>query len=37
VGSVEEKVQEDHPIPAWAGGAALAAGVILVVAGLRKK
>jgi drug/metabolite transporter (DMT)-like permease len=37
VGSVEAKVQEDHPIPAWAGGAALAAGVILVVAGLRKK
>lgn len=36
VGGVEAKVQEDHAIPPWAGGAALAAGVVLVVVGLRK-
>jgi drug/metabolite transporter (DMT)-like permease len=36
VGSVEATVQEEHAIPPWAGGAALAAGVVLVVAGLRK-
>ncbi len=37
VGSVEAKVQEDHAIPPWAGGAVLAAGVVLVVVGVRKR
>jgi drug/metabolite transporter (DMT)-like permease len=37
VGSVEATVQQDHAIPPWAGGAALAAGLVLVVAGLRKR
>jgi drug/metabolite transporter (DMT)-like permease len=37
VGSVEAKVTEDHAIPAWAGGAALAAGVVLIVVGARKR
>jgi len=37
VGSVEAKVTEDHAIPAWAGGAALAAGVVLIVVGMRKR
>jgi drug/metabolite transporter (DMT)-like permease len=36
VGSVEATVQQEHAIPPWAGGVALAAGVVLVVAGLRK-
>ena len=36
VGTVEATVQEEHVIPPWAGGVALAAGVVLVVAGLRK-
>ena len=35
VGSVEAKVTEEHVIPAWAGGIALAAGVVLVVMGAR--
>lgn len=37
VGSVEAKVTEQHAIPPWAGGVALAAGVVLVVFGARSK
>jgi hypothetical protein len=36
VGDVEAKVAQEHAIPPWAGGAALAAGVILIVVGARK-
>jgi drug/metabolite transporter (DMT)-like permease len=36
VGDVEAKIAQPHEIPAWAGGAALAAGVILVAVGARK-
>jgi hypothetical protein len=36
VGSVEAKVSQDHAIPAWAGGVALAAGVVLIAVGARK-
>ncbi len=36
IGDVEAKVSQQHAIPAWAGGAALAAGVILIVVGARK-
>jgi drug/metabolite transporter (DMT)-like permease len=36
IGDVEAKVSQEHAIPAWAGGAALAAGVVLVVVGARK-
>jgi drug/metabolite transporter (DMT)-like permease len=37
VGQVEAKLQQSHEIPTWAGVAALAAGVVLVVAGLSKR
>jgi hypothetical protein len=37
VGPVEAKVQQEHQIPPWVGGAALAAGVVLVVVGFRSK
>lgn len=37
VGSLEAKITEEHEIPPWLGGAALAAGVILVVVGIRGK
>jgi drug/metabolite transporter (DMT)-like permease len=37
IGDVEAKVSQDHAIPPWAGGAALVAGVVLLVAGVRKK
>jgi len=36
VGDVEATVQRHHDIPPWAGGAAIAAGVVLVVVGFRK-
>ncbi len=37
VGPLEAKAQEQHEIPPWVGGAALAAGVVLVVVGFRGK
>jgi hypothetical protein len=37
VGNVEAKVAQEHAVPAWAGGAALAAGVVLIVVGARKR
>jgi drug/metabolite transporter (DMT)-like permease len=36
VGDVEAKVQRQRDIPPWLGGAALAAGVVLVVVGVKK-
>jgi hypothetical protein len=36
IGDVEAKVTQQHAVPPWAGGAALAAGVILIVVGARK-
>jgi hypothetical protein len=36
IGGVEAKVSQEHPVPPWVGGAALAAGVILLVVGARK-
>jgi hypothetical protein len=36
IGDVEAKVSQQQAIPAWAGGAALAVGVALIVMGARK-
>jgi hypothetical protein len=36
IGDVEARVSQEHPVPPWVGGAALAAGVVLLVAGVRK-
>jgi drug/metabolite transporter (DMT)-like permease len=36
IGDVEAKVSQEHAIPPWAGGAAVAAGVVLLVVGARK-
>ncbi len=36
VGQVEARVREDHDIPPWVGGAAVAAGLVLVVVGARR-
>jgi drug/metabolite transporter (DMT)-like permease len=36
LGDAEMKVAQDRTIPPWAGGAALAAGVLLIVVGARK-
>jgi hypothetical protein len=37
IGNVEAKVAQEHAVPAWAGGAALAAGVVLIAVGARKR
>ena len=36
IGDVEAKVAQEHAVPPWAGGVALAAGVVLIVVGARK-
>jgi hypothetical protein len=36
IGDVEAKVSQQHAIPPWAGGAAVAVGVVLIVVGARK-
>jgi drug/metabolite transporter (DMT)-like permease len=36
IGDVEAKVSQQHAIPPWAGGAAVIAGVVLIVVGARK-
>jgi hypothetical protein len=36
IGDVEAKVSQQHAIPPWAGGAAVVAGVVLIVVGVRK-
>jgi hypothetical protein len=36
IGDVEARVSQEHEIPPWLGGAALAAGVVLIVVGIRK-
>lgn len=37
IGDVEAKVSQEHAIPPWAGGVAVAAGVVLIVVGARKR
>jgi hypothetical protein len=37
LGDLEAKVQQQHPVPGWAGGIALGAGLILVVVGMKKR
>jgi hypothetical protein len=36
IGDVEAKVSQEHAIPPWVGGAAIAAGVVLIAVGARK-
>ena len=36
-GSLEAKMQQKHRVPEWIGGVALGAGLVLVIAGLRKR
>jgi hypothetical protein len=36
LGDIEAKVSQEHAIPAWLGGVALAGGVVLIVVGARK-
>jgi hypothetical protein len=37
IGNVEAKVAQERTVPAWAGGAAIAAGVVLIAVGARKR
>lgn len=37
VGPLEATVEEKKQVPAWAGGAAIVGGLVLVVAGMRQK
>jgi hypothetical protein len=37
IGDVEAKVAQERTIPPWVGGAALAAGAVLIVVGVRKR
>jgi hypothetical protein len=36
IGDVEAKVAQEHAISPWIGGAALAAGLVLIVTGARR-
>lgn len=36
IGDLEARVAQEHTIPAWLGGAVLAAGLVLIVVGARK-
>ena len=37
LGDIQATVEEQRPVPAWAGGIALGAGFVLVVVGLRRR
>jgi hypothetical protein len=37
IGGLTVSAEEEHPIQPWAGGLALAAGLVLVVTGVRRK
>lgn len=36
-GEIEAKMQEQRPVPGWAGGVALGAGLVLVLVGVVRK
>lgn len=36
-GTLEAKMQQKHRVPEWIGGVALGAGLVLVIAGLKKR
>jgi hypothetical protein len=36
-GGLEAKMQQKHRVPEWIGGVALGAGLVLVIAGLKKR
>lgn len=37
LGELEAKVQQQHKVPGWVGGIALGAGLVMVVAGFKKR
>jgi hypothetical protein len=36
-GNIEAKMQQERTVPAWVGGTALGAGLVLVVVGLKRR
>ena len=36
LGDLEARVQQQHTVPSWVGGALLGAGCVLVIVGLKK-
>ncbi len=36
-GNIEAKMNQERAVPAWVGGMALGAGIVLVVMGFRKR
>jgi putative Mn2+ efflux pump MntP len=36
-GGLEAKMQQKHRVPEWIGGVALGAGLVLVIAGFKKR
>jgi len=37
IGNIEAKMQQRHTVPAWVGGVALGAGLVLVVIGWQRR
>jgi hypothetical protein len=37
VGGVEATVEEKRAVPTWAGGVAIAAGIVLLVGGMKRR
>jgi len=37
LGDLEARVQQQHSVPGWVGGATLGAGLVLVLLGLRRR
>jgi hypothetical protein len=37
VGDVKASVEQKHPVPAWAGGVALVAGIVLLAGGMKRR
>jgi hypothetical protein len=37
VGDLKASVEEKHAVPTWAGGVAIAAGIVLLVGGMKRR
>jgi len=37
LGNIEAKMQREHSVPGWVGGVLVGAGLVLAIAGLKKR
>jgi hypothetical protein len=37
LGDIEAKMRQEHRVPAWVGGMALGAGLVLLAAGMKRR